>query len=43
MDRGDHHAATVRLARAISHMDDMATLAAGAAPEATPDYLRKAR
>jgi hypothetical protein len=43
IDRGDDHAAAVRLARAISHMDDMATRSAGTAAQDTPGFLRKAR
>ncbi len=37
---GNDHLATVKLARALTHMDDLAAVAAGA-PEEQPAYLRK--
>ena len=40
MDAGDDHKATVKLARALVHMDDMAALSTGT-PEQQPAYLRK--
>lgn len=45
MDRGEDQKAAVKLARALTHMDDMTVLAAGspAAAEETPGFLRKAR
>lgn len=45
MDQGDDHKAAVKLARALTHMDDMAIMAAGSAAVAdeTPAFLRKAR
>ncbi len=44
MLNGNDHKAAVKLARALIHMDDMATEAAGtAASQAPPAFLRKAR
>ncbi|WP_373506193.1 hypothetical protein [Aestuariivirga sp.] len=44
LDAGDDHKAAVKLARAVTHMDDMATAATGtAAADGTPAFLRKAR
>ena len=44
MDQGDDHKAAMKLARALTHMDDLASTAAGtAAAEETPAFLRKAR
>lgn len=42
--KGDDHAATLKLARALTHMDDLAATATGqAASQAKPAFLRKAR
>lgn len=42
--RGDDHGATMKLARALTHMDDLATQASGhQASEEPPAFLRKAR
>lgn len=44
MDAGDDHAAAVKLARALTHMDDLATAASGAPAAAErPAFLKKAR
>ncbi len=44
MDAGDDHQAAVKLARAVTAMDDMAVAAAGARQDdGTPAFLRKAR
>ena len=41
---GDEHKGAMKLARALAHMDDLATEATGnAASEEPPVYLRKAR
>lgn len=41
---GNDHQATLKLARALTHMDDMATTALGTAvPDESPSFLRKAR
>ena len=39
---GDEHAATVKLARALTHMDDLAT-ASTVQSEQKPGFLRRAR
>ena len=43
MQAGDDHKATLQLARALVQMDDLAATATGAAAEAPPAFLRKAR
>ena len=43
MESGDDHRATVKLARALTHMDDMATASLSPAIAEEPVYLRKSR
>jgi hypothetical protein len=43
MDVGDDQKATVKLARALTHMDDMATASIAPAAAEEPVYLRKSR
>jgi hypothetical protein len=45
LDHGDDHAAAMKLARALTHMDDLACAATGVSTdvEQRPSFLRKAR
>jgi hypothetical protein len=43
LGRNDDHAATVKLSRAITQMDDLASAASGTTTESSPGFLRRAR